>query len=93
MPLALAPESGNMLGGTMVNVSGPCFERDVPVYCRFDTVVVKAQVIDRNRALCIQPMLFAQGYINLTVSVGPDNFITQGYYYIGKKILRNYEFG
>lgn len=85
----IAPESGNMLGGTMVNVSGPCFERNVPVYCRFDTVIVGAQVIDRNRAVCVQPMMFAQGYINVTVSVGPNNFITQGVYYIGMKIIIN----
>lgn len=73
----------------MVNVSGPCFESDVPVFCRFDTVIVGAQVIDRNRAVCVQPMMFAQGYINLTVSVGPDSFITQGVYFIGIDILIN----
>lgn len=89
VPLALAPESGSMLGGTMVYVSGPCFEHHVPVFCRFDTVVVKAHVIDRNRAMCVQPMMFAQGYINLTVSVGPDSFITHGVYYIGMENLIN----
>lgn len=70
----------------MVNVTGPCFDREVPVFCRFDTVTVRALVIDPNRAVCIQPMILAQGYINLTVSVGPDNFLTQGVYYIGMKI-------
>ena len=29
-----APENGNMLGGTMVNLTGPCFEPGMRVTCR-----------------------------------------------------------
>ena len=30
-----APENGNMLGGVMVNLTGPCFEPGTRVTCRF----------------------------------------------------------
>ena len=36
LPLVFAPENGNMLGGTMVNLTGPCFEPGMRVTCRFD---------------------------------------------------------
>ena len=32
--LTFAPESGNMLGGTIVNITGPCFDRDHSITCR-----------------------------------------------------------
>ena len=30
-----APENGNMLGGTMVNLTGPCFVPGTRVTCRY----------------------------------------------------------
>jgi hypothetical protein len=34
LPLVFAPESGNMLGGTVVNITGPCFIPDEKIQCR-----------------------------------------------------------
>ena len=34
LPLTFAPENGHMLGGTMVNLTGPCFKPDMRVTCR-----------------------------------------------------------
>lgn len=34
LPLVFAPENGNMLGGTRVNLTGPCFEPGTRVTCR-----------------------------------------------------------
>ena len=35
LPLVFAPENGNMLGGTMVNLTGPCFVPGTRVTCRY----------------------------------------------------------
>jgi hypothetical protein len=38
-----------MLGGTMVNMTGPCFELDMRVTCRFNTKDSEGVVINENR--------------------------------------------
>ncbi|XP_035785156.1 protein mesh-like isoform X2 [Anopheles albimanus] len=82
LPLVFAPESGNMLGGTVVNITGPCFTREDRVACRFDTEEVVGTVVDTNRAICIQPFLKAQGYIRFEISIGTDRFKWRGRYFV-----------
>lgn len=85
LPLVFAPESGNMLGGTVVNITGPCFDKNERVVCTFDTISVVGHVIegDRNRAICVQPMLLAQGYVRFQISIGNDRFKWRGLYFVG----------
>ncbi|KAL0273247.1 UNVERIFIED_CONTAM: hypothetical protein PYX00_005966 [Menopon gallinae] len=82
LPLVFAPESGNMLGGTLVNITGPCFEPDMRVRCRFDTEEVIGVVVNRNRAICVQPFLMAEGYIPFEVSVGEGIYNWKGKYFV-----------
>lgn len=84
LPLVFAPESGNMLGGTVVNITGPCFEPNERITCTFDTENVPGHVIDRNRAICVQPFLMAQGYIRFQISIGTERFKWRGLYFVGK---------
>lgn len=74
--LTIAPESGNMLGGTVVNVTGPCFDDTQRVTCRFNMTRVPATVIDKNRATCIMPRLYSAGYIDLFVEVDDSSEVT-----------------
>lgn len=87
LPLVFAPESGNMLGGTVVNITGPCFNPNVRVLCKFDVESVVGHVIDSNRAICVQPFLKAQGYIRFEISIGTENFKWRGLYFVGKFLL------
>lgn len=88
IPLVFAPKSGNMMGGIMVNVTGPCFHHSVPVHCRFDkSSVVRARIIDRHRAVCVQPMLYAQGWVSFDVAIGAGEYLNQGWYYVGIQIF------
>jgi sushi domain-containing protein 2 len=80
-----APESGNMLGGTVVNITGPCFDTGERVTCRFDTEEVVGHVIDTNRAICVQPFLKAQGYIRFEISIGVERYKWRGRYFVGKQ--------
>uniref|UniRef100_A0A1Q3FJ17 Putative mucin/alpha-tectorin n=2 Tax=Culex tarsalis TaxID=7177 RepID=A0A1Q3FJ17_CULTA len=82
LPLVFAPESGNMLGGTIVNITGPCFEPTDRVACRFDTEEVIGTYVDRNRVICVQPFLKAQGYIRFEISVGVERFKWKGRYFV-----------
>ncbi|XP_012287244.1 protein mesh isoform X2 [Orussus abietinus] len=82
LPLVFAPESGNMLGGTVVNITGPCFDKNDKVRCRFDTEEVVGTVIDTNRAICIQPFVQAEGYIRFAVAIGSGRYDWKGKYFI-----------
>lgn len=73
-----------MLGGTVVNITGPCFNPNVRVLCKFDVESVVGHVIDSNRAICVQPFLKAQGYIRFEISIGTENFKWRGLYFVGK---------
>lgn len=79
-----------MLGGTVVNITGPCFDLNERVACRFDTEEVVGTVIDKNRAICIQPYLMAQGYVRFEVSVGVEKFKWKGRYFVGELIFYLY---
>ncbi|XP_076664606.1 sushi domain containing 2 mesh isoform X2 [Andrena cerasifolii] len=83
LPLVFAPESGNMLGGTIVNITGPCFNETEKIRCRFETEVVEGIVVDRNRAICVQPFVKAQGYIRFAISIGESKVYNwRGKYFI-----------
>uniref|UniRef100_T1PEZ0 AMOP domain protein n=1 Tax=Musca domestica TaxID=7370 RepID=T1PEZ0_MUSDO len=82
LPLTFAPESGNMLGGTVVNITGPCFDPNIRVMCHFDTEDVLGQYVDKNRVICVQPYLKAEGYIRFEISVGNERFKWRGKYFV-----------
>lgn len=76
-----------MLGGTVVNITGPCFDPNERILCTFDTESVVGHVIDRNRAICVQPFLLAQGYIRFQISIGTERFKWRGLYFVGKYLI------
>lgn len=82
LPLVFAPESGNMLGGTVVNITGPCFDERERIACRFDTEEVVGHFVDKNRAICVQPFLKAQGYVRFEISIGTERFKWRGRYFV-----------
>lgn len=85
LPLMFAPESGNMLGGTVVNITGPCFELTDQVICKFETVdEVYGVVVDNNRAICVQPPLMVEGYVRLEIAIGAGKYKWKGKYFVGE---------
>lgn len=71
-----------MLGGTVVNITGPCFDTNERVSCRFDTEEVIGHIIDTNRAICVQPFLKAQGYVRFEISIGTERYKWRGKYFV-----------
>ncbi|KAF4523118.1 hypothetical protein B566_EDAN003133 [Ephemera danica] len=82
LPLVFAPESGNMLGGTIVNITGPCFEPHEKIICRFDTEDVIGTYVNSNRAICVQPFVMAEGYVRFEIAVGDGKFNWKGKYFV-----------
>lgn len=53
------------------------------VLYRFDTEEVVGTVVNRNRAVCIQPFLMAEGYVIFDVAIGDEKFNWKGKYFVG----------
>ncbi|XP_053616264.1 protein mesh isoform X3 [Plodia interpunctella] len=82
LPLMFAPESGNMLGGTIVNITGPCFDLSDRITCRFDTESVIGAVVDVNRAICVQPRFYHNGYARFEVAINNEPFKWKGKFFV-----------
>jgi len=63
---------------------------DLRIHCRFDTEEVVGTVVNRNRAVCIQPFLMAEGYVIFDVAIGDEKFNWKGKYFVGKMISAGY---
>lgn len=50
---------------------------------RFDTEEVVGTVVNRNRAVCIQPFLMAEGYVIFDVAIGDEKYNWKGKYFVG----------
>lgn len=53
---------------------------------RFDTEEVVGTVVNKNRAVCIQPFLMAEGYVIFDVAIGDEKYNWKGKYFVGKVI-------
>ncbi|CAH0719205.1 unnamed protein product, partial [Brenthis ino] len=82
LPLMFAPESGNMLGGTVVNITGPCFQPNDRISCRFDTESVIGAVVDSNRAICVQPRFWHNGYARFEIAINNEPYKWKGKYFV-----------
>ena len=85
LPLVFAPENGNMLGGTRVNLTGPCFQPGQKITCRFNSQDSDGWRVDENRASCIMPTFTeAEGWVDFEVSVDGGPYHWKGMFFVGK---------
>lgn len=82
-PLTFSPEHANMMGGTLVNITGPCFETGFSLSCQFDTTSVEGHILDSNTALCITPPLYVSGYVDFSISLNKGPYYWRGRFFIG----------
>ena len=91
MPLEVGPRFGNLLGGTAVHLSGPCFDGFINIICIFDGQQVgNGVVLNNNTAICVSPRFQSVGYKSLDVQIvdNEDGRITysgSNFFYAGKK--------
>jgi len=82
LPLVFAPENGNMLGGTQVNITGPCFKPGMRVLCRFNTEDSEGVVINENIATCIMPWVEAEGWVDFEIALDDNYFLWKGKFFV-----------
>ena len=83
--LSFFPKFANMLGGTMINVTGPCFPENAKIECQFQDMSggrFPAIYRDRNHASCYMPPVFFHGYVDLTVTINNGDALFYGRFYI-----------
>ncbi|XP_055339847.1 protein mesh-like [Paramacrobiotus metropolitanus] len=64
-----APSGGSMLGGEMINVTGPCFLPSSQIRCKFGQYETQGIYLNPVQAKCITPMMFEAGWREFGVSV------------------------
>ena len=71
VPLTLFPRYGSVLGGTAVQVFGPCFDEFInqSIYCFFDDIEVQAIHFDTDSVICISPGLTSLGRIDFILYI------------------------
>ena len=74
--LTLVPRLGNMLGGTPVQVAGPCLRQTDEIICAFDGIEVPGVYMSERIALCICPQLTSVGRVPFQMTVFADGAIT-----------------
>ena len=75
----MAPRLGSVLGGTPVQLSGPCFEENDNITCQFGDVAVKGTRLSRNRVLCVSPEFSVIGRVSLKlIIIRADEIVFNG---------------
>ena len=62
-----------MLGGTLVRVSGPCFEPSDDVTCLFGDISTPGVFIDQESVACISPAMSAIGRVEVMLEILRSN--------------------
>jgi hypothetical protein len=99
--LQIWPRNGIMLGGQEVNITGPCFNDKYHFLCKwgdgYDAVVTPGEVVHLYSNLstikgrCVQPKLFYNGRLNLSISLdGGITFDWKSEFNIGMLLLLLY---
>jgi len=70
------PRYGNVLGGTLIQVFGPCFDVLInsSITCHFDEIEARGFYADEDYVVCILPSLEVVGRVGFKITV-PDLFI------------------
>lgn len=80
-----APSGGTMLGGEMVNVTGPCFLPTSQIRCKFGQYETLGIYLNPVQAKCVTPMMFEAGWREFGVSVdGGRTYNFRGEFFVGK---------
>lgn len=67
--LHLSPRFGHQLGGTAVEVQGPCFDPSDTVMCNFGHIPTPGIYVDQGTVICVCPVMIEHGRIQVTVRI------------------------
>ena len=87
--LTLSPRFGNMLGGTAVLVSGPCFDEADNITRVFDGIPTDGMFFSERQSLCASPILSHTGRVPFQFIVnGTEQFRGDSIFYSGMCYIR-----
>ena len=72
MELVIGPHFGNILGGTAVHLTGPCFDEMDLLICSFDDEKESVLVLNNRTAICVSPRFEDIGWKSLTLTIVRD---------------------
>ena len=69
--LKLFPRYGSVLGGTAVQVFGPCFDAyaEQNIMCSFDGVEVPGLYINKDSVICVSPAMTRLGRVDFALHI------------------------
>jgi len=70
--LVIGPRFGNILGGTAIHVTGPCFDEMDLVVCSFEDEKPDVFVVNNRTAICVSPRFEDVGWKTLTLQIFRD---------------------
>ena len=71
-PLRSTPTVGNILGGTVILLAGPCFSQTEDILCIFDgSIEVPGFHYSENFSYCVSPYFENSGWKDLRVTLWP----------------------
>ncbi|XP_077989949.1 sushi domain-containing protein 2-like [Glandiceps talaboti] len=87
--LCIYPTFGSMTGGEFISISGPTFEEEDNIICKFGNYpVVNGSYEDTSEVKCATPQFFGVGFVEVSVSRdGGVNFETE----TGQFYIQNYD--
>ena len=77
----ILPRSGPQAGGTSVTVAGQLFAPSIPIFCRFDTVISPARMLDAITLLCISPQSLREGSVAFAIHQGLHGQATESHFF------------
>ena len=71
MPLTLFPRYGNVLGGTLVQIFGPCFGEfsNSNITCLFGGIEVPGIFVDEENIICVSPASTTYGRVDFALNI------------------------
>ena len=70
-----------MLGGTLVTLSGPCFEATDTLECVFGEISTPGLYLNRDNVMCISPAMNAIGNVELRLKINNSIIERSGNFY------------
>ena len=91
MELVIGPRFGNILGGTAIHLTGPCFDEKDLLLCNFEDEKENGFVVNNRTAICVSPRFKDIGWKILSLTItrdGEEIYFGQSQFYASKLLLK-----
>ena len=92
IPVALFPRYGSVLGGTLIQVFGPCFNAfmNSSIACHFDEIETRGLYADDDYIVCVSPSLEVIGRVSFKIIIEDFLIESEEVYFYSCKFIVNF---